>query len=164
MRGALPAAVPSLRGGAPGEGDGVVPPCSADLPIDVRHVPLDGRHTQHQLRRDLLVRLAVGDSFQHLHLARAQSGGVLTPVIRSVQCEYHAPAYMDDLLAITVLVPRVSLATLSLRYLCRREEKLLALGHVTFAFVDVRGKPNRVPPDLRRAIDDCPALQPATSG
>lgn len=88
----------------------------------------------------------------------------LTPVIRSVQCEYHAPAYMDDLLAITVLVPRVSLATLSLRYLCRREEKLLALGHVTFAFVDVRGKPNRVPPDLRRAIDDCPALQPATSG
>src|SRR5579859_7945327 len=71
------------------------------------------------------------------------------PVIRRVQCEYRAPARMDEAISITVLVPELSKATMAIRYECRREEAVLAVGQVVFAFLDAGGRPVRLPPALR---------------
>lgn len=93
---------------------------------------------------------------------RMRAGG-WTAVIRRVECEYYIPALMDDLLTVTVTVARSTRATLVFRYACRRQDQLLALGHVTFAFVDaVSGKPLRVPADLRETVEQHAELLEAT--
>lgn len=84
------------------------------------------------------------------------------PVIRRIECEFYAPAFMDELLAVTVSVPRVSAATISIRYECRRGDVLLALANVVFAFVDRTGRPGRMPADLRAVVQAHPELQPLT--
>lgn len=101
--------------------------------------------------------------------ATAIDGG-WSPVIRRAQCEFYAPARMDDALAITVLVPGMTQATMTIRYECRRASELLALGEVVFAFLDNRGKPLRLPSDLRRLVESAPELtagenrEPAATG
>ncbi len=75
-------------------------------------------------------------------------------VIRRIEGEFYAPARMDDLLSIHVHVEKVSSATMTLRYECRRDGQLLALALAVFAFLDMQGKPTRVPPDLRQVVLD----------
>jgi acyl-CoA thioester hydrolase len=79
--------------------------------------------------------------------------GGWTAVIRRIECEFYAPARMDDLLRITVYIPRLTAATMTIRYECRRDHDLVALAHAVFAFVEASGKPLRVPRDLREVID-----------
>jgi acyl-CoA thioester hydrolase len=74
------------------------------------------------------------------------------PVIRRVQCEYFAPARMDEPLAITVLVPQLRKATMTVRYEARCGDVLLAVGHVVFAFLDAAGRPVRLPEPLRELV------------
>jgi YbgC/YbaW family acyl-CoA thioester hydrolase len=93
--------------------------------------------------------------------ARMVAGG-WTAVIRRIECEFLAPAWMDDLLAIVVTIPRFTRATMTIRYDCRREENHLALAHAVFAFVDTGRKPLRVPPDLRSVVEDHPPLLETT--
>jgi acyl-CoA thioester hydrolase len=73
--------------------------------------------------------------------------------IRAVHAEFHAPAFMDDLISVTVCIPRLTTATMTARYECRRAEELLAVGENTYVFVDDARKPLRVPRDLREVID-----------
>jgi acyl-CoA thioester hydrolase len=72
----------------------------------------------------------------------------LRPVIRRIDCEYFTPAFMDDLLTVSVSVPQITRATMTIRYQCRRDDELLAIGHAVFVFVDERGKPARVPQEM----------------
>lgn len=83
--------------------------------------------------------------------ARAVAGG-WSPVISRAECRYYAPARMDDPLAITVSVPKMGPATMTIRYECRRHDDLLAVGQVVFAFLDGSGKPIRLPADLRQIV------------
>lgn len=85
--------------------------------------------------------------------ARAVAGG-WSPVIRRVECEYLAAARMDDPLEVTVTVPKVTVATMTIRYDCRKDDRLIASARVVFAFLDGRGKPLRVPADLRAVIGE----------
>ena len=73
--------------------------------------------------------------------------------IRTVHCEFHAPAFMDDLISVLVCIPRLTTATMTARYECRRADELLAVGENTYVFVDGNRKPRRVPHDLRSLID-----------
>jgi len=73
--------------------------------------------------------------------------------IRAVHVEFHAPAFMDQLISVTVCIPRLTTATMVARYECRRGEKLLAVGETTYVFVDGTRKPLRVPRDLRELIN-----------
>jgi acyl-CoA thioester hydrolase len=82
------------------------------------------------------------------------------PVIRRAECEYHAPAHMDDAIAVTVLVPQLTKATMTIRYECRRNDTLLAVGQVVFAFLDGTGHPVRVPPALRALVLETSMLGP----
>jgi YbgC/YbaW family acyl-CoA thioester hydrolase len=73
--------------------------------------------------------------------------------IRTVHCEFHAPAFMDDLLSVTVCISRLTTATMTARYECRRGRELLVVGENTYVFVDGNRKPIRVPRDLRDVIE-----------
>lgn len=73
--------------------------------------------------------------------------------IRTVHCDFHTPAFMDDLISVLVCIPRLSTATMIARFECRRGEELLAVGENTYVFVNGDRKPLRVPPDLRALID-----------
>jgi acyl-CoA thioester hydrolase len=84
-------------------------------------------------------------------------------IIRRVDCEFYAPARMDDLLAVNVHVEKMSSATMTLRYECRRDTQLLALAHAVFAFLDRQGKPTRVPADLRQVVLDHETLRSAAT-
>ena len=72
--------------------------------------------------------------------------------IRTVHCDFHAPAFMDDEIAVTVYIPRLTTATMTARYECRRGNELLVTGENTYVFVDSNRKPLRVPADLREVI------------
>jgi acyl-CoA thioester hydrolase len=74
--------------------------------------------------------------------------------IRTVHCDFHAPAFMDDLIWVTVSIPRLTTATMTARYECRRGEELLVTGENTYVFVDGNRKPLRVPRDLQALIED----------
>jgi acyl-CoA thioester hydrolase len=73
--------------------------------------------------------------------------------IRAVQLDFHAPAFMDDLISVTVCIPHLTTATMTARYTCRRGEELLVVGENTYVFVDGHRKPLRVPRDLRELIE-----------
>jgi acyl-CoA thioester hydrolase len=92
---------------------------------------------------------------------RRMTATTFRPVIRRIECDYRAPAFMDDPLQITVLVERLTAATMTIRYEGRREGDMIAIGHATFAFIDREGKPGRIPDDLRETART-PALQPVT--
>jgi acyl-CoA thioester hydrolase len=95
------------------------------------------------------------ESFRHFDYTYARlldEGWML--VIRRVECDYLAPAYMDDDVTVTVTVAALRPATLRLGYDCRRGETLLAKAVITYAFLDRSGKPIRVPATLREVIEE----------
>lgn len=75
-------------------------------------------------------------------------------VIRRVQCDYLSAARMDDLLSVRVTVPAMTGATLQLGFECRRDERLIAHGVNTYVFLDLRGKPLRVPETLQALVQE----------
>ncbi len=75
-------------------------------------------------------------------------------VIRSVHCEFSLPAFMDQLLSITVTVPRLSRATLTLQYECRRGNERIALGQIVYVFVGADRRPRSFPADLREVVQN----------
>jgi acyl-CoA thioester hydrolase len=83
--------------------------------------------------------------------ARMQATG-LRPVIRRVDAEYHSPAFMDDLLTVDLHVIELTAASMTILYSCRKGETAVATGHAQFVFVDDRGRPMRVPGDLRDVV------------
>jgi acyl-CoA thioester hydrolase len=75
-------------------------------------------------------------------------------VIRRVQCDYLSPARMDDVLSVRVTVTAMTRATLQLRFECRRDGTLIARGVNTYVFLDLRGKPLRVPEGLETLVQE----------
>jgi acyl-CoA thioester hydrolase len=80
-------------------------------------------------------------------------------VIRRVECEYFLPARMDEIVDVTVTIPRFTRATLSIRFDCRRDSDLLAIGCNTYVFLDERGRPTRMPQRLRDLIAATPEFE-----
>jgi acyl-CoA thioester hydrolase len=75
-----------------------------------------------------------------------------TLVIRHVECDFRAPAFMDDVLTIAVSVPRLARVSLRICYDCCRGDTLLASGAVDYAFLDGTMRPVRLPEKMRQAI------------
>lgn len=94
--------------------------------------------------------------------ARMAATGI-RPVIRRIESEFRAPAFMDDLLTVIVTVERLTTARMTLRYDCRRGDEQISIGHATFAFVAVDGRPVAIPPDLRAVVEESDILRPAMS-
>lgn len=83
-----------------------------------------------------------------------------SPVVRRIECDYFRAAYMDDLIQVVVYVPKLTRATMELRYECHRGEDLLAVAHVTFAFVNSERRVIRLPADLRSLVEGSECLRP----
>ena len=71
-------------------------------------------------------------------------------VIVDLDCKYKKPAYYDDLLTVRTIVERITYVKIVHRYEVRRDGVLLAEGHSTLACVDRQGKPQALPPVLKK--------------
>jgi acyl-CoA thioester hydrolase len=83
-----------------------------------------------------------------------EAQGLRLPVIE-VQARYLRPALYDDVLEIHTRLTGVGGARVSFDYEVRREGTegpLLATGSTSHAAIDLRGRPRRIPEDLRRRL------------
>ena len=82
-----------------------------------------------------------------------EAQGLRLPVIE-VQARYLRPALYDDVLEIHTQLTDVGGARVSFDYEVRREgtEGPLATGSTSHAAIDLRGRPRRIPEDLRRRL------------
>jgi len=82
-----------------------------------------------------------------------EAQGLRLPVIE-VQARYLRPALYDDVLEIHTRLTGVGGARVSFDYEVRREgtEGPLATGSTSHAAIDLRGRPRRIPEDLRRML------------
>lgn len=82
-----------------------------------------------------------------------EAQGLRLPVIE-VRARYLRPALYDDVLEIHTRLTGVGGARVSFDYEVRREgtEGPLATGSTSHAAIDLRGRPRRIPEDLRRRL------------
>jgi acyl-CoA thioester hydrolase len=82
-----------------------------------------------------------------------EAQGLRLPVIE-VQARYLLPALYDDVLEIHTRLTGVGGARVSFDYEVRREgtDGPLATGSTSHAAIDLRGRPRRIPEDLRRRL------------
>jgi acyl-CoA thioester hydrolase len=81
----------------------------------------------------------------------ADSGVVFT--VRRLSADYRLPARLDDFLSVTTRISEIGGATLSLDQRICREGALLVVLDVLVACVGPDGRPRRVPPGLRAALN-----------
>jgi len=82
-----------------------------------------------------------------------EAQGLRLPVIE-VQARYLRPALYDDVLEIHTRLTNVGGARVSFDYEVRRAgtDGPLATGSTSHAAIDLRGRPRRIPEDLRRRL------------
>lgn len=82
-----------------------------------------------------------------------EAQGLRLPVIE-VRARYLRPALYDDVLEIHTRLTDLGRARVSFDYEVRREgtEGPLATGSTSHAAIDLRGRPRRIPEDLRRML------------
>ena len=82
-----------------------------------------------------------------------EAEGLRLPVIE-VQARYLRPALYDDVLEIRTRLTDVGGARVSFEYEVRRQgtDGPLATGSTSHAAIDLRGRPRRIPEDLRRRL------------
>ena len=73
-------------------------------------------------------------------------------VVTKALCNYHSPARYDELLSLTTMVKRVTLARIDHQYELRRKEngQLLSTGETTLACVNSNGEVIAMPDGLKR--------------
>jgi acyl-CoA thioester hydrolase len=83
-----------------------------------------------------------------------EAQGLRLPVIE-VQARYLQPALYDDVLEIHTRLADVGGARVTFDYEVRREGTggPLATGSTSHAAIDLRGRPRRIPEDLRRRLE-----------
>ena len=82
-----------------------------------------------------------------------EAEGLRLPVIE-VQARYLRPALYDDVLEIHTRLTEIGGARVSFDYEVRRDgtDGPLATGSTSHAAIDLRGRPRRIPEDLRRRL------------
>lgn len=73
-------------------------------------------------------------------------------VVRQLSIDYHQPAYMDDLLSVSVELIECKSASFSLRQVIRRAEMPLATVRVQLACLNLNLQPRRIPEQISRAL------------
>ena len=88
-------------------------------------------------------------------IEQCEADGVTIPVV-SVQCRYHYPARMGDVLRVTAAIEKVPLAKLVVRQAVYNQDGVLcADGEVTLGFLGREsGRPVRCPERLKELIEN----------
>ncbi len=71
----------------------------------------------------------------------------------SVECDYLAPVYYDDLLAVELWVDRLGSSSLTYRFRVRRDDTEISEGSMTVVCVDAEGKSTPLPDWVRERIE-----------
>lgn len=75
--------------------------------------------------------------------------------VTATACRYRRPARYDDELEIRAGIAAVSGARLSIAYAVARDDgEIVAEGHTDHAVLDDAGRPQRIPPEFRRALGE----------
>ena len=68
-----------------------------------------------------------------------ESEGVFAVVVKA-ECSYHKAARYDDLLTIRTTIKRTTRVKIEYEHHVFRDSELLAIGHITLAFINSEGK------------------------
>ncbi len=82
--------------------------------------------------------------------------GIYVPV-SDARCRYKRSARYDDLLSIESVVQEIKRARITIAYRIFRngKQELLAEGYTVHAFVNIEGKPRRIPEEIIKKIEAC---------
>lgn len=95
---------------------------------------------------------------QQFDMLREQGIGF---TVRSCQAEYLAPARLDDMLEVRSTVTEILGASMRLSQRIWRGERLLCDLRFRIAVMNRRGRPARIPKDIRKALESRIALPPS---
>ncbi|WP_108881001.1 tol-pal system-associated acyl-CoA thioesterase [Anderseniella sp. Alg231-50] len=73
-------------------------------------------------------------------------------VVRRMECDFRASARIDDAVCVDTRLKRASGAKLVLVQTVKLAEKVLFEAEVTLALVNGAGRPQRIPPEMMRAM------------
>lgn len=73
-------------------------------------------------------------------------------VVRHMECDFKAPARIDDVLRVETCLKRASGAKLLMAQAVMLEGRTLFEAEVTIAMVNRSGRPQRIPPEMAQAI------------
>ncbi|MFH0764273.1 MAG: thioesterase family protein [Candidatus Omnitrophota bacterium] len=71
-------------------------------------------------------------------------------MVASASCQYRSPARYDDVVKLHAWVPELKNSSLKFAYKLFVGEKVIAQGESVHVFTDARGKPTRIPEEVRR--------------
>jgi 4-hydroxybenzoyl-CoA thioesterase len=88
-----------------------------------------------------------------LDLAQMADSRRLLFLVHELKARYHAPARLNDMLAVSADVVKMGRASLVFAHRVEREDRLLVEAEVTLALVDRdRMRPARMPEELQQAF------------
>lgn len=93
----------------------------------------------------------------HTELADGKHGEKLSWVVRRMEIDFRQPARVDDIIAVTTRVERISGARVFMAQELARDDTLLVEARVEAAIVGTSGKPRRFPREWAEAF-----LRPGT--
>ena len=73
-------------------------------------------------------------------------------VVRRMECDFRASARIDDVVCVETRLKRASGAKLVLVQAVKLADKVLFEAEVTLALVNGAGRPQRIPPEMMRAM------------
>jgi acyl-CoA thioester hydrolase len=86
--------------------------------------------------------------------ALSETHGVMF-VVKSTAVDYHAPARLDDLLTVTVIVEKLGRASVQFMQQAWRGEQLLSVGRIKVGCVDVNSfRPSPIPEEVVTKLEN----------
>jgi len=71
-------------------------------------------------------------------------------MVAGVSCQYKSPARYDDMVKVRSWVSELKISSLKFEYKIFRGEQLLATGESSHVFTNNKGRPVRIPEEVRR--------------
>ena len=75
-------------------------------------------------------------------------------VVRHLEADYNAPAFLDDLLELKTSVLSMKNTSFVMQHLLENSEKTIFEMKVVIACVNKQGKPDKIPDKVRKALQD----------
>lgn len=95
---------------------------------------------------------ARSDALRLLGIHHGELEGQLGFVVRHMTCDFLKPARIDDLLLVDTRFIEVGGARLDIDQRIGRAGETIFKADLTIALVDARGRPKRIPADMRQAL------------
>ena len=114
--------------------------------IKVRYKETDQMRVVHHSNYIVYLEQARGNFIASLGYpySRMEKDGILLTVV-DVSCKYHAPAYYEDELFVSVNVTGITPVRVKFAYEVRRDDALIAEAATVLACIDKTRKPMRIP-------------------